>query len=259
MRRPGHLARLLAVPPAEFTAARKRLAAQLRHNGHADEARLVAKLRKPSAPLWAVNRLAATDAKGVRALTEAVAHLRRSQLRDPRAAAEALGAQRAALEALVARGRDVLAGAGLTATPQTLRRLSDTLMGAAVDRGHTDALRRGELTEELPAPGFEAFSGARVPAPRLRLVRGGGGPTPTREREASVPSATEAERRRALEAEALARRAAEHARSVRDLEAETRRARARVAELDRRLREARQVARQTTAAAKRARRKARAT
>ena len=251
MRPPPPLARLLAVPPGEFTATRNRLAAELRKNGQADAARALATLRKPSAPLWAVNRLAATEAKGVTALIDAVAQLRRSQLRDPRAAAEAVRAQRAALETLVARGRDVLAGAGLTATQQTLRRLSDTLMGAAADRQHADALRRGELTQELAAPGFEAFSGARVPAPRLRLVRGGRAPTATKQREAIAARATETED--------LARRAAEHDRGVSDLEAEASSARARVAELDRRLREARRAARATAAAAKRARRKAKAT
>jgi len=195
----------------------------------------------------------------VAALVEAVARLRRSQLSDPRAAAEALRAQRAALETLVARARDVLAGAGLAASQQTLRRLSDTLMGAAVDRERADALRRGELTEELPAPGFEAFSGARVPAPRLRLVRGKNAPAATEDRQAIAARAEEAERRRALEAEALARRAADQERSVSHLEAETSTARARVAELDRRLREARRAAREAAAAAKRARRKTKAT
>ena len=80
-------------------------AAELRKNGRADEARALARLRKPSAALWVVNRVAATDGKGLAALFDAVARLRRSQLRDPRAAAEALRAQRAALDTLVGRGR----------------------------------------------------------------------------------------------------------------------------------------------------------
>jgi hypothetical protein len=162
-------------------------------------------------------------------------------LRDPREAADPPLPPPTALESLVGRGREVLTAAGLTASQQALRRLSDTLMGAAVDGDHGDALRRGELTTELPAPGFEAFSGARIPArPRLRLVR--------------APEAPKApDPRRTLEAEALARRAADHARAVVELEAEKGSARARVADLDRKLRTARKAARQAAAAAKRAR------
>jgi hypothetical protein len=243
MARPDHIARVYAVPPTEFTATRNRLAAELRKNGHAEAARALADLRKPGAALWAVNRLARTEPKSLGAFFDAVSRLRRTQLRDPREAAEALRAQRAALESLVARGREVLTGAGLTASQHALRRLSDTLMGAAVDEDHGDALRRGELTTELPAPGFEAFSGARIPArPRLRLVRAAEAP------KAPGP-------RRTLEAEALARRAADHARAVTELEAEKSSARARIAELDRKLRTARKAARQAAAAANRAREK----
>jgi hypothetical protein len=240
MARSDHIARVYAVPPAEFTATRNRLAADLRKNGHANAARALAALRKPSAALWAANRLARTEGKSLGALFDAVARLRRTQLRDPREAAEALRAQRATLESLVARGREALSGAGLTASQQALRRLSDTLMGAAVDQDRADALRRGELTTELPAPGFEAFSGVRIPArPRLRLVR----------------AAEPPERRQTLEAEDLERRAADHARAVSELEAEKGSARARAADLDRKLRMARKAARQAAAAAKRARRR----
>lgn len=256
MTKRDHVARLYAAPLAEFTATRNRLAAELRKTGRAADARALARLRKPSAPLWAVNRLAITDSKSVAALFEAVARLRRSQLRDPRAAAEALRAQRAALDILVARGRAVLGAVGSSASQQALRRLSDTLMGAAVDRAHGDALRRGELTEELPAPGFEAFGGTPVAAsPRLRLVRSPGAPNPSAvDRQASAARAAEAERQRRLEAETLAREAADDTRRVSDLEAERARARARVAELEQQLRTARQAARQSAAAAKRARR-----
>ena len=257
MRRPDHVARLYAVPPSEFTATRNRLASELRKNGRGDEARALAQLRKPSAALWAVNRLAITQGKAVEALLDAVAQLRRSQLRDPRAAGEAVRAQRAALEGLVARGRDVLGNAGLAASQQALRRLSDTLMGAAVDRAHAEALRRGELTEELPAPGFEAFSEARLPtSARLQLVRTPAPPIPRQDRQEAAARTAEAEQRRRREAEELAGRARDDARAVSELEAEESRARARVAELRQRLRAAQRAARRSAAAARRARRNA---
>ena len=173
------------------------------------------------------------------------------QLRDPRAAADALRAQRTTLETLVARARDVLARAGLTASQQVLRRVSDTLMGAAIDRQHADALRRGELTEELAAPGFEAFSGARVPAsPALRLVPppSGRGHAESMARPAATPRAEAEPNRWIVQAETLEREAADHQQSVTRLEAES-------AEVLARLRAARRAGRQAIAAAKRARRK----
>jgi hypothetical protein len=255
-----YVARLYAVAPAEFTAARNRMAAELRQSGRIAEARAVSRLRKPSAALWAVNRLASTDRKGLVSFVDAVERLRRSQLRDPRASAEALRDQRAALDALVGGARDVLARSGLTASQAIVRRISNTLMGAAIDRGHAAALRRGQLTEELAAPGFEAFSGARVSGARLRLV-----PPPTprvassgQENAAARENvrAVEAERqRRVREAADLEREATDRRRSVEQLEAESAEARGKVAEVQKRLRAAREAARTATAAASRARRR----
>lgn len=254
-----HVARLYSVPPAEFTAARNRRAAELRKSGRSADARAVSRLRKPSAALWALNRVASTDRKGLASFIDAVDRLRRTQLRDPRAAADALRAQRAALDALLGGARDVLARSGLTTSQAIVRRISDTLMGAAIDRGHAEALRRGQLTEELAAPGFEAFSGARVSGAPLRLVPPLAPAAAPSEQDDLVAQkkarAVEAERqRRALEAEHLQREATDHHRSVAQLEIESAEARAKVAEVQKRLRAAREAARKATAAANRARR-----
>ena len=255
MARADYIARAYAVPLSEFTATRSRLVGELRRSGHADQARALAGIRKPSAPLWAVNRLATTDGTSLAALFDAVARARKTQLRDRRAAAEALRAQRAALDALVARGRKILTDAGLAASQQALRRLSDTLMGAAIDQEHAKALRRGELTQELRAPGFEAFTGAGVPArPRLRVVRSAAASIPAPRFDHETPAARAAEdRRRSVEAERLSREAAERERALSALEAEKREARARLADVERRLQEARHAARRAATAAKRAR------
>jgi len=257
MARADHIARAYAVPLSEFTATRNRLVAELRQSGRADEARALARTRKPSAPLWAVNRLATREGRSLTALFDAVARVRKTQLRDPRAAAEALRAQRAALDTLVTRGKQILTDAGLAASQPALRRLSDTLMGAAVDQDHAKALRRGELTEELHAPGFEAFSGSRVPAqPRLRLVRSAAASTraPRVDREESAARVAE-QRQRSVEAERLTREAEERARELSALESEKTDARARLSDVERRLQAARHAARRAAAAAKRALRK----
>ena len=252
-----YLAQLYSVPPAEFTAARNRKAAELRKSGRTTEARAVSRLRKPSAALWAVNRLARTDPKGLASFIEAVERLRRSQLRGPRASAEALRDQRAALDALVGAARDGLVQTGLTASQAIVRRISNTLMGAAIDRGHADSLRRGQLTEELAAPGFEAFGGERVARARLRLVPP---PAPASSGQENAVArdkarAVEAERQRRIrEAEHLEREATERRRSVEQLEAESAEARAKAAAVQKQLRAARAAARKATAAANRARR-----
>ena len=49
---------LFAVPPAEFTTARDALAKELRAQGRDAEAKEVTSLRRPTAPVWAVNQLA---------------------------------------------------------------------------------------------------------------------------------------------------------------------------------------------------------
>ena len=255
-----HLERLSAVSPKEFVATRNRIVAELRKAGRSADAQAVARQRKPSAALWAINRLAATDRNAVASFIDAVDRLRRAQLSDPRAAEDARHDQRAALDALVARARALLVRSGLAASPSIARRISDTLLGAAADRRHAEALRRGEIAQELPAPGFEAFSEARGASAPLRLVSSRPSPPPAAEdaEAARKTRAREADaQRRALEAEQLERQAAEHQRSLTRLRTESAAAQAKLAELRKQLRTARQLARRATAAATRARRQRR--
>jgi hypothetical protein len=201
-----HAARLASVPPTAFTATRNRIAAELREAGRGAEARAVARLRRPSPALWAVNRLAAVDREGVSAFIDVVDRLRRAQLRDPGGAVDARQAQRAALQSLVARAGELLARSGLVASARVLRRVSDTLMGAAVDQMSARALRQGVLPAELAPPGFEAFSGA----PPLRLVARAAAPRKGSDDEAARPArAADAKpaRRAARQASAAASRA----------------------------------------------------
>src|ERR671935_2442623 len=163
------LERLYAVPPKEFTRARNSLADELRKARDTDAARTIARLRRPSAALWAVNQLARHAGSALERFLDAVDRLRRTQLSDPRGAMEAMRAERAQLEALVARAEQALSEAGYSASAEARRRIGDTLLGAAADRRPAEALAHGRLTEELHAPGFDALTGGT----RLRLVQGG--------------------------------------------------------------------------------------
>src|SRR5438045_5521644 len=66
--------------------------------------------------------------------------------------------------------RDALRAAGTAWTPAMIRRVSETLRGAAADPAQRDRLLEGRITEELTAPGFDVFGAAR-PTGNLRVVR----------------------------------------------------------------------------------------
>jgi flagellar motility protein MotE (MotC chaperone) len=249
------LERLYAVSPRDFTRTRNNLAAELRHARNADAARAVAGLRRPSAPLWAINQLGRHARAPLERFLDAVERLRHTQLSDPRAAMEAMRTERTQLEALVTRAEEALRAERYGASAATRRRIGDTLLGAAADRRHADALLHGRLTQELEAPGFDALTAA---PPRLRVVQGGARHEPGASRQSQRQAAAE-ERRRQREAAADARRraaearrheaetrrreAAEQAAAVAALQREAAAARERLADIERRLKQARRRAR----------------
>jgi hypothetical protein len=204
------LEEVYGVPPKEFTRARNARVAALAKSGHHDAAEALRHLRRPTAALWAVNQVGRSNRKRLDAFIEAVAHVRRTQLRDPRSVAEAVQRQRTALDAVLEIARDALSEHGLKAGPQALRRISNTLQGAAVDARHAEDLRHGRLTGELAAPGFEVFAGEK---PRRLSVLTGGRPakaTEARQREADRHAHRDAVRQeRARQAEERERRARE--------------------------------------------------
>jgi len=247
---PQVLEELFTAPPSAFTKERNARAAALKKAGRHDAAEALRRLRRPNASLWATNQLGRLDATRLAAFIDAVGDLRRTQLRDPRAAGEALRRQRSALDALLEVAGKHLADNGLNATPEVLRRISNTLQGAAVDRQRTDELRHGRLTEELSAPGFEVFEGAGPG--RLRVVPGGKAETPahTAERAQARRAAQEARQQRAEEDRQAAREAREREHAAREQKAAAERAQKEVEELAGKLAEARRRLSETRRGAK---------
>jgi hypothetical protein len=251
------VAELYAVPLGQFTRERDAKAAALAKAGRADEARSIKQLRRPTAALWAVNQLARLDANRLAAFLETVDRIRANQLRDPSAAVEAVKLQRAHLVALLRRAGEALRGEGHRVSAALERRISDTLLGAAVDRRQAEDLRHGRLAAELPPPGFEALTGAPAGG-RLRLVPGGKKFQPAEPRRDAEPSrraeaaaAKMEERRR--QAEALAREAAAREAAANELAREATAAAKALAEKRRGLRVAQREARRAAAAARKAR------
>lgn len=257
------ITKLYAVPLGAFTRERNALATALAKTDAA-RARAVRQLRRPSAPLWAANQLAHAESARLEAFFDHVAAVRKAQLRDPRSAAEALTGQRRELQYLVRRAGALLAEHGTRATPETERRIFETLLGAAVDRHHTDELRHGRLTQELAAPGFEVLAGSGGGG-HLRLVSGGQADgqrshevarkrqDAARQREAATRSREEVAARQREEAAQRQREMAERRAAVEQAEQEAQELTARLAAARQRLAEARRAAKSaaTTSRAKR--------
>jgi hypothetical protein len=156
-----------------------------------------------------VNQLARLVPKQVSHFVDLVQQARRNQLRDPRAAAEAMQAQRAELTALTKRAAEAMTKAAYRASSGALGRISNTLLAAAVDRHLAEDLRHGRLTAELPAPGFEVLAGISAGAD-LKVLPGGR--ASRRVSEEAQQARERAERERlAQQAEAARREAIERA------------------------------------------------
>ena len=227
---------LFAVPPAEFTAARDALAKELRAKGRDAQAKEVASLRRPTAPVWAVNQLARRAPADVEELLDSSERVRHAQVRG--AAGDelraAMAAQRAALAKLEKGAEQVLRGAGLQASPGALRTVQSTLQaGATGSREQREALRTGTLREALEPTGFEALLGAGMkPTPARshppstspsHSPSASRSPSPSHSatRAAARAAAAEAKRRaaEAREAKRRSREAARLERRLRQLEA----------------------------------------
>jgi hypothetical protein len=230
--------RLYGLPLDEFTGARDRLAAQLRDEGHREDAARVKRLRRPGVAAWAINQLVRNHRSEVQELLSVGEEVRQAQ----GAALAGGGAEairvisdrrRRIVDRLRDRANAVLGGAGHAAGRSTLDKVESTLMAATVDENAAEAVRVGRLERELAPPsGFEALAG-QIPIPtegdsrRQRRARAGADRAEDQARRAEEA---------AEEADREARRLEEQAERVRE-EAERARHRAdRAAERARELR-----------------------
>ena len=179
------IARLFAAPLDQFVTERTELAKRLKAEGRTDEADEVRGLRKPTVAVWAVNQLARRRRQEVERLLEAGERLR---------AGDAKGADdlNAAIDALLAGTRDVLAEGGHAAADATLQRAAATLRAAAADEEHGRELASGTIREELDPPGFESMLALAAQGRPARAAK----PKPdTRQRERARKDLAEAKRR----------------------------------------------------------------
>ncbi|MCA1662690.1 MAG: hypothetical protein LC659_00175 [Myxococcales bacterium] len=149
---------LYAAPPRAFVAERKRAVAALEAAGRDEDARAVAKLKRPSASIWAVNQLARRAPDAVMELLELGATLRAEErklmrggsadgfMSDARTARQKVASLSRRAEAFVEE-------AGHKATPTLGRKIAQTLHAASIADDDTRArLQAGRLQDDLAAP-----------------------------------------------------------------------------------------------------------
>lgn len=150
------------MPLGEFTAARNKLAAQLKKEGRAAEANEVKALAKPSASAWVVNQLYWRHRESFNRLLATGERLRRAHAKDLTgdAARDAVNARREAMAELTRLAElIVLRDGSHSATRDLMRRATTTLEALSSYAPSTGAPVAGRLTDDLQPPGFEAIAG----------------------------------------------------------------------------------------------------
>lgn len=212
---------LYRLDPGEFVAARDSLARRLRADGQRDEAARVAKLRRPSAAAWALNKAAREHPDVLEAALRAGRELRDATEAalggDASGLRAASAAERAASDRLISAAASYLGG-GAGAAQQ---RLAGTLRAAVIDDQVADELRRGVLSTDHESPAFGFATGVELGppparAPRDNVIDGATERSATKRTDAKQDAAA----RKAAEREAAEerRRAAERRRELARLE-----------------------------------------
>jgi len=216
-----------------FVETRTRLVRELRRSGERDAAAALSRARKPSAAVWALNRLARRHPREMQRLLDAgerLEDLQAAVLTGDRSKSDALREagreQQRRARSLTDIGAALLTESGHAAVVEVRRRLHETLTAAALSGATREQLREGTLDTELRPQGFAALTGvepddSRViqlhQSPRRTSASAGAAASAPREKASARPRtrpiSTEllSARRQAREAEEGARRAVSRA------------------------------------------------
>jgi hypothetical protein len=165
------IGKLFALAPEEFTAARDRMAKDLKAGGDSKSAAEVKALRRPTLAAWAANQVVRREPKGADALLEAGNELRKAQRRALSGVSGAAGLREAterrrkAVRSLLKATQAILDEAGRASSPGTMEAIQATLEAASTDEEAGTAFRQGRLAKEFPTPaGFGAVEGLSLVA-----------------------------------------------------------------------------------------------
>ena len=163
-RREDPIDALFKLPLTEFIGARKKLAAQLKKDGNADEAERVKTLAKPPVSAWTVNQLYWTHREAFEELLATGQRFRKAQTSGKMAnMREALDGRREALSQLSDLATGILRDAGHNPSLDTLRRITTTLEALSSYESLSHEVTPGRLTQDVDPPGFDSF-GSFVPS-----------------------------------------------------------------------------------------------
>jgi hypothetical protein len=160
--------RLYGLPLDEFTAARNKLAGELKRSGDSAAATRVRKLAKPTRSAGAINRAVRRNRREAKALLSAVDKLREAQERLLReggrqAVDRAADRERAAVERLMVAVETELGRDGRQ-TASMVERARDTLHAVASTPEVREEFEAGRLTRDHKAIGFGGLSAPPGPA-----------------------------------------------------------------------------------------------
>jgi hypothetical protein len=155
---------LYGAPLDEFVAERARLAKKL----DGDDAKALAKLKKPNVAAWVLNQLARRERRDVDLLLDAGYRLRQAQAGVLRGAEketfeDARRKESDALKRLTKAAERLLRAERGSASASALAQVDESLRAAAITEAGRELLARGRFTEPLRATGFDAFAGIDVP------------------------------------------------------------------------------------------------
>lgn len=172
---------LFTVAPADFVARRNQLAKALRAERRRDEAKEVAALRRPTAPLWALNQLARRHPDDVADLLDAGADLPAAQdallAGDQDRFREAVTRHRQLVSRLATVGARLVEEAGVSATDQR-QDIAAELRDASTIPEAAEPFRHGRLAlapAELGEP-VTGLPGGGHAVPRAEATRAQPGP-----------------------------------------------------------------------------------
>lgn len=180
---------LYAASPRAFVAERQRVVAALKAAGRQDEARAAAKLKRPSASVWAVNQLARRAPDALAELLDLGATLRgqeRKLMRGGSAEGFMTDARtaRQKVASLTKRAEALIEEAGQKATATLGRKIAQTLHAASIADDDTRAqLQAGRLQDDLAAPSSFGTAGDLATTLAASL-----GATPSKPRTAHEPA-----------------------------------------------------------------------
>lgn len=161
---------LYGAAPEDFVAERKRLSKELKTEGRADDADLVAKVRKPTVAAWALNQLARRSRREIDLLLDSGHRMRAAQAGLLRGEArdmfeQAQHTEREMIAQLVREAERLLGERG-KASSTTLEQIAASLHAGAVSERGREVLAAGRFTEALTLEGFNALAGLAPPRSR---------------------------------------------------------------------------------------------